>query len=80
ASANRSRTELAPMIGYLVNTLPIRTDLSGDPTFVELLARVKAGTLQAYAHQDLPFAKMVEALRVDRDPSRSPIFQIGFTY
>jgi amino acid adenylation domain-containing protein len=79
ASANRTRPELAPMIGYLVNTLPIRTDTSGDPSFLELLHKVRAATLEAYAHQDLPFAKIVEALRVERDPSRSPLFQIGFT-
>jgi len=79
ASANRSRSELAPLIGYLVNTLPIRTDASGDPTFVDLLARVKETTLSAYAHQDLPFPKLVEALKVERDASRAPLFQIGFT-
>ncbi len=79
ASANRGRPELAPLIGYLVNTLPIRTDASGDPTFLELLARVKETTLAAYAHQDLPFPKLVEALKVERDASRAPLFQIGFT-
>jgi amino acid adenylation domain-containing protein len=78
-SANRSRPELAPLIGYLVNTLPIRGDLSGDPTFRELLDRVRTATVGAYAHQDLPFAKIVEALKVTRDPSRSPLFQVGFT-
>ncbi len=67
------------MIGYLVNTLPIRGDLSGDPTFVALLAKVKETTLAAYAHQDLPFPKLVEALKVERDASRAPLFQIGFT-
>ncbi|NUR30213.1 MAG: amino acid adenylation domain-containing protein, partial [Catenulispora sp.] len=79
ASANRSRSELAPLVGYLVNTLPIRTDASGDPAFTELLARVKETTLAAYAHQDLPFPKLVEALKVERDASRAPLFQIGFT-
>ncbi|HEX6355467.1 MAG TPA: amino acid adenylation domain-containing protein [Actinophytocola sp.] len=79
ASANRTREELAPLIGFLVNTLPIRTDMSGDPTFVELLSQVRDTTVAAYAHQDLPFAKLVEALRVERDPSRAPLFQIGFT-
>jgi amino acid adenylation domain-containing protein len=79
ASANRSRAELAPLIGYLVNTLPIRTDLSGDPTFLELMQRVKDTTLAAYSHQDLPFARLVELVDVERDPSRAPLFQIGFT-
>ncbi|MDT5041121.1 MAG: hypothetical protein QOE51_2106 [Actinoplanes sp.] len=79
ASANRSRPELAPLIGYLVNTLPIRTDTGGDPSFVELLQRVRGSTVEAYDHQDLPFAKLVETLRVERDPSRSPLFQVGFT-
>ncbi|MFC5286508.1 amino acid adenylation domain-containing protein [Actinokineospora guangxiensis] len=76
-SANRSRPELAPMIGYLVNTLAIRGDLSGDPSFTELLRRTHTSVLGAYAHQDLPFAKLVEALRVHRDPSRHPVFQVG---
>ena len=80
ASANRTRAELAPLIGFLVNTLPIRTDLSGDPSFIELLDRVRQQTLAAYSHQDLPFAKLVDVLRVERDTSRSPIFQVGLTY
>jgi amino acid adenylation domain-containing protein len=79
ASANRGRAELAPLIGYLVNTLPIRADLSGNPTFTELLARLRTATVDAYAHQDLPFAQLVEALGVERDPSRSPLYQVGFT-
>ncbi|MET8154233.1 amino acid adenylation domain-containing protein [Actinoplanes sp. NPDC049668] len=79
ASANRGRGELAQLIGYLVNTLPIRTDTSGDPTFTELLGRVKETVLGAYAHQELPFPRLVEALKVERDASRAPLFQIGFT-
>jgi amino acid adenylation domain-containing protein len=79
-SANRSRAALAPLIGFLVNTVPIRADLSGDPTFTELLARVKQTTVGAFAHQDLPFGKLVEALKVERDASRAPIFQIALTY
>ncbi len=80
ASANRGRNELAPLIGFLVNTLPIRSDLSGNPTFEELLAQVRETAVAAYAHQDLPFAKLVEMLRVERDPSRAPIFQVGLTF
>jgi hypothetical protein len=77
-SANRSRAVLEPLIGFLVNTLPIRADLSGDPTFTELLARVKQATTGAYAHQDLPFSKIVETLRVERDASRLPLIQLMF--
>ncbi len=79
-SANRGRAELAPLIGFLVNTLPIRCDLSGDPAFGDLLARVKEVVVGAFAHQDLPFGKLVDALKVERDASRSPVFQINFTY
>ncbi len=78
-SANRDRAELEPLIGFLVNTLAIRTDLSGDPTFAELLRRVRDVTVGAYAHQDVPFAKLVEELRVERDPGRAPVFQVGMT-
>ena len=80
ASANRSRPGLAPLIGYLVNTLPVRADLSGDPAFTELLRQVKEVTTAGYAHQDLPFARLVETLQVGRDPSRPPVFQIAMTY
>ena len=80
ASANRARPELAPLIGFLVNTLPIRADLSGDPEFTQLLAQVKDTTLGAYGKQDLPFGKMVETLGVERDLSRAPVFQIALTY
>jgi amino acid adenylation domain-containing protein len=79
-SASRARPELVPLIGYLVNTLPIRCDLSGDPPFTELLARVREATTGAYAHQDLPFGKLVEILKVDRDLSRTPVFQIIMTF
>ncbi len=79
-SANRSRAELVPLIGFLVNTLPIRCDLSGDPAFCELVSRVREATTGAYAHQDLPFGKLVETLRVERDASRAPVFQIAMTY
>ncbi|GIE97676.1 non-ribosomal peptide synthetase [Paractinoplanes rishiriensis] len=77
-SANRTRPELASMIGYLVNTLPVRGDLSGDPAFGEFLQRVRNATVNAYAHQDLPFAAIVDAVRAPRDASRHPLFQVGF--
>ncbi len=79
-SANRTRRDLAPMIGFLVNTLPVRADLSGDPSFTEVLARAAEATTGTYAHQDLPFGKLVETLEVERDPSRAPVFQIAMTY
>ena len=79
-SARRGRRELDPLIGFLVNTLPIRADLSGDPSFAGLVDRVRQATLGAYSHQDLPFARLVEVLEVERDPGRSPVFQILFTY
>ncbi len=80
ASANRHRSELQPLIGFLVNTLPIRCDLSGDPPFTTLLARIKDAVLGAFAHQELPFGKLVDALGVPRDASRNPVLQINMTY
>jgi amino acid adenylation domain-containing protein len=79
-SANRSRGELEPLIGFLVNTLPIRCDVSGDPSFAELLARVKDTILDVFAHQELPFGKLVEVLGVARDASRAPVFQIALAF
>jgi amino acid adenylation domain-containing protein len=79
-SANRARPELAPMIGFCVNTLPIRVDLSGDPSFAELTSRVKEVTTRAYGHQELPFGRMVDTLKVERDPGRAPVFQIALAF
>ncbi|MFE6871593.1 amino acid adenylation domain-containing protein, partial [Kitasatospora sp. NPDC057692] len=77
--SGRGRPELQQLIGYGINTLVMRGDLSGDPAFTDLLARTRATVLDAYDHQDLSFARIVEEIRPVRDLSRTPLFQVAFT-
>jgi amino acid adenylation domain-containing protein/non-ribosomal peptide synthase protein (TIGR01720 family) len=79
-SANRTRPETEALIGNFVNTQVLRTDVSGEPTFRELLARVRRTTLDAFEHQDLPFEKLVQELQPQRDASQSPIVQMVVNY
>jgi len=76
--AGRGAPELAEAVGYLVNPVPLRADLAGDPAFAELLARTRAAVVAGLEHGDFPFALLAERLRPVRDPSRSPLFQTMF--
>jgi amino acid adenylation domain-containing protein len=77
-SAGRNRKELEPLMGFFVNTLVLRADLSGNPRFTDLLARVRATSVEAMSNQDVPFERILDALQLPRDKSRTPLFQVGF--
>ncbi|MEO7533278.1 MAG: amino acid adenylation domain-containing protein, partial [Ferruginibacter sp.] len=76
--ANRTQHEIEELIGFFVNTLALRSNVNGSEPFTELLQQVKATTLEAYEHQDVPFEKVVDAVVQERDMSRSPLFQVMF--
>ncbi len=76
--AGRQHTELEDLIGFFINTLVMRNDLSGNPDFSECLARVKRTALEAFAHQELPFEKLVDEIHPVRDMSHAPLFQVAF--
>jgi amino acid adenylation domain-containing protein/FkbM family methyltransferase len=78
--ANRNRVEFEKILGFFVNTVVLRTDLSGNPTFREVMRRTRDVVLQAYAHQDLPFEKLVQELNPERAPGQTPLFQVMFAH
>ena len=78
AVAGRTRSEIEGLVGLFLDTLALRTDMSGEVTFRQLLQRVRKVTLEAFAHQDVPFEKVVEAVGVQREPSRSAVFEAMF--
>ncbi len=78
--AGRGRAELEPLIGFFVNSLPLRVDLTDNPSFLDLLGQVRQTTLDAYAHQDLPFERLVEEVAPTRSTTHHPIFQMAFAF
>jgi non-ribosomal peptide synthetase component F len=76
--ANRNQIETDGVIGFFVNQLVLRTDLAGNPSFREILGRVRTVVLEAYAHQELPFDRLIDVLKPERDLSRTSLFQVKF--
>ena len=79
-TANRDHGQTQGLVGFFVNTLPLRIDLSGEPTVAELLARTKTTALEALAHQDIPFEQIVDLLGIERNLSHNPLFQVAFAF
>ena len=79
-TVNRDHAEVEPLIGFFINMLVLRADASGDPTFKEFVGRLRPVVQEAFAHGGLPFEKLVDAVRPVRDPSRSPLFQLAYTF
>jgi thioesterase domain-containing protein len=79
-TAGRTRVDLEPLIGRFINPLVIRTEVSGDPTFLEVLANVRERVLEALDNRDIPYERVVEALGIKKDPSRHPVFQVNFVH
>ncbi|RCX18350.1 amino acid adenylation domain-containing protein [Anaerobacterium chartisolvens] len=79
-ATGRSRAGFGGLVGYFINMLPLRVDLGENPTFNELLCRVRKTVLEAFDHQDYPFGRLVEQVNIERDSSRSPVFQIAFAF
>ncbi len=78
--AGRTQRALEPIFGFFINSLVLRTDLGGEPSFIDVVDRARRSALDAYAHQDVPFEMLVEALRPERTLSHSPLYQISFTF
>lgn len=76
--AGRNRLELESLVGFFVNTVVVRADLAGDPTFLDLLNRVRKSTVAAFDHQEMPFERLVQGLKAQRQPNRHPVFQVMF--
>jgi len=78
--ANRTQTQLEPLIGFFADTLALATDCSGDPSFSDMLGRVRATALDAFAHREAPLDRIIEQLKIPRDPGRPPLFQLMFAF
>ncbi|MDQ3897938.1 MAG: condensation domain-containing protein, partial [Actinomycetota bacterium] len=79
-TAGRNRRQLEDLVGFFVNPLALRTDLFGDPSFADVVDRVRRTTVEAFDHQDAPFDKVVERVRPPRDLSRNPVIQVAFEF